>query len=111
MGGGAMSRRRAFKTAGAAWISYAVARPRRASAAPPEIALPDNLRVERVDFEAKGIEGWTRVAGQEEVRGAITPRGLDLDEDPAVGAEADAVLGEWGAEEIAAELLQAGIRR
>jgi len=31
-----------------------------------------------------------------------------LDEDAPVGAEADAVLGERGAEEIATELLQSG---
>jgi hypothetical protein len=26
--------------------------------------MPDNLPVERIDFEAKGIEGWTQIAGQ-----------------------------------------------
>jgi len=31
-----------------------------------------------------------------------------LDEDAPVGAEADAVLGERGAEKVAAELLEAG---
>jgi hypothetical protein len=45
---------------------------------------------------------------EEEVRRAITPGGLELDEDAPVGAEADAVLGERGAEEITAELLQPG---
>jgi hypothetical protein len=77
MEGGTMSRRQAFKTALAAWTSSAVARPGRASAAPPEITLPDNLPVERVDFEAKGIEGWTRVGGQwavEEMDGAPSGR-------------------------------------
>jgi hypothetical protein len=41
--------------------------------APAEIKVPDNLPVERVDFEAKGIDGWTQVAGQwtvEEIGGA-----------------------------------------
>ena len=41
-----------------------VVRPGRAQAAPAEIKVPDNLPVERVDFEAKGIEGWTQVTGQ-----------------------------------------------
>jgi hypothetical protein len=42
------------------------------------------------------------------VRRAIAPHRLELDEDAPVGAEADAVLGERGAEEIATELLEAG---
>ena len=42
-----------------------------------------------------------------EVRRAIAPDGLEFDENAPVGAEADAVLGEWGAEQIATELLQA----
>ena len=45
---------------------------------------------------------------EEEVGGAIAPDGLEFDEDAAVGAEAETVLGERGAEEIAAELLEAG---
>ncbi len=32
----------------------------------------------------------------------------ELDEDASIGAEAEAVLGERGAEEIATELLEAG---
>ena len=36
----------------------------RASAAPAEIKVPDDLPTERFDFETKGIEGWTRVDGQ-----------------------------------------------
>jgi hypothetical protein len=47
-----------------AWASHAVARPGRTRAAPAEITVPDNLPGERVDFEAKGIEGWTQVTGQ-----------------------------------------------
>ncbi len=57
----------------AAWASYAVARPGRARGAPAEIKVPDNLPVERVDFEDKGIDGWTQVTGQwtvEEMDGA-----------------------------------------
>jgi hypothetical protein len=41
------------------------------------------------------------------VRRAIAPDRLEFDENAPVGAEADAVQGEWGAEQIAAELLQA----
>jgi hypothetical protein len=44
---------------------------------------------------------------EQQLRGAIAPHRLELDEDAAVGA-ADAVLGERGAEEIAAELFEAG---
>jgi hypothetical protein len=57
--------------------SCAVAKAGRAQAAPPEIKVPDNLPVERVDFEDKGIEGWTAVAGQwtvEEMEGAPSGR-------------------------------------
>ena len=42
---------------------------------------------------------------EEEVRRAIAPDGLEVDENAPVGAEADAVLDEWGAEQIATELL------
>ena len=44
---------------------------------------------------------------EEEVRHAIAPHRLEFDEDAPVGTEADAVLGERGAEEIAAELFEA----
>jgi hypothetical protein len=44
---------------------------------------------------------------EEEVRRAITPDRLEFDENAPVGAEADAILGERGAEQIATELLQA----
>ena len=42
------------------------------------------------------------------MRRSIAPHRLEWDEDAPVGAEAEAVLGERGAEEIATELLQAG---
>jgi hypothetical protein len=45
---------------------------------------------------------------EEQVRSAIAPHRLEFDEDASVGAEEDAVLGERGAEEVAAELLKAG---
>jgi hypothetical protein len=69
----AVSRRGVFRTILAVCASYAVARPGRARAAPAEIKVPDNVPVERVDFEAKGSEGWTQVTGQwtvEEMDGA-----------------------------------------
>jgi len=44
---------------------------------------------------------------EEEMRRAIAPDRLEFDENAPVGAEADALLGEWGAEQIATELLQA----
>ena len=36
----------------------------RAHAAPTEIKVPEDLPTERFDFETKGVEGWTSVAGQ-----------------------------------------------
>jgi hypothetical protein len=45
---------------------------------------------------------------EEQVRRAIAPHRLELDEDASIGVEAEAVLGERGAEEISAELLEAG---
>src|SRR2546427_3777027 len=35
-----------------------------ATAAAEELKVPDNVPVDRFDFEAKGIEGWTTVDGQ-----------------------------------------------
>jgi hypothetical protein len=35
-----------------------------AAYAAEELSVPDNARVEKFDFEAKGIEGWTTVDGQ-----------------------------------------------
>ena len=69
----AVSRRDVVTIMLAACAGYGVVRPGRAHAAPAEIKVPDNLPVERVDFEAKGIEGWTQVTGQwtvEEMEGA-----------------------------------------
>ncbi len=59
-----ISRRGLFKTALAAVGAYGVTRSARVLAAPAEITLPDNVPVERFDFESKGIEGWTTVDGQ-----------------------------------------------
>jgi hypothetical protein len=45
---------------------------------------------------------------EEQMRGAIAPDRLQRDADAPVGPELDAVLGERGTEEVAAELLEAG---
>src|SRR6266536_4453038 len=72
----AMSRRRFLRTALATLGAFSVRRRREALAAPPEIKLPDNSPVETFDFESKGIEGWTTVAGQWAVEDmAGTPSG------------------------------------
>src|SRR5436853_7731111 len=68
-----MSRRGLFRVALAALGAYGVSRPARARTAPMEIKLPENIPVDRIDFETKGIEGWTTVDGQwavEEMAGA-----------------------------------------
>ena len=62
----------------------------------------------RRGFGVKSARWPPVIAGlEEEVRRAIAPDRLEFDENPPVGAEADAVLGEWGAEPLATELLQA----
>jgi 3-keto-disaccharide hydrolase len=38
--------------------------PRSGAAAPAELALPETVPVERFDFEAHGVDGWTVVDGQ-----------------------------------------------
>jgi hypothetical protein len=61
------------KAAVAAWVGAAVSRSRRATAAPPDLTLPESAPVERVDFERDGVDRWTTVTGQwavEEMDGA-----------------------------------------
>ena len=73
----ATSRRRVLAAALATWAGTVARRPRGAHAAPAEIALPGALPVERIDFEASGIEAWTQVTGQwavEEMDGAPSGR-------------------------------------
>src|SRR5206468_8583251 len=48
----------------AAAAAFSLSRHARARAAPAEIKLPENIPVERFDFETNGIEGWTTVDGQ-----------------------------------------------
>src|SRR5437660_11364770 len=59
-----MSRRGLFRAALAALGAYGVSRPASARTAPMELKLPENIPADRVDFETKGIEGWTTVDGQ-----------------------------------------------
>ena len=61
------SRRRLLKGAlSMSLASFAAATFTRGTSAanPSELRLPDGLTVERWDFEAKGIDGWTVVSGQ-----------------------------------------------
>jgi hypothetical protein len=59
-----------------------------------------------------GDEGRERLQAldrlEAQMRGAIAPDRLERDEDASIGPEVDAVLGKRGAEEGAAELLEAG---
>src|SRR2546425_7396986 len=59
-----MSRRDIVRAMLALLAGFGVTPRSRAVAEPAEIKLPDGVPVERVDFEAKGIEGWTTVDGQ-----------------------------------------------
>ena len=59
-----MSRRGLFRAALAALGAYGVSRPASARTAPMELKLPENIPADRVDFETKGIEGWTTIDGQ-----------------------------------------------
>jgi hypothetical protein len=68
-----MRRRHWFKTALAALAAVGVSRSGGILAAPKELKLPDDSPVQAFDFETRGIEGWTTVAGQwvvEEMGGA-----------------------------------------
>src|SRR2546426_7074824 len=72
-----MSRRDIVRAMLALLAGFGVTPRSRAVAEPAEIKLPDGVPVERVDFEAKGIEGWTTVDGQwavEDMAGAPSGR-------------------------------------
>ena len=64
MQGATLSRRGLVMTGLAAVAAFSLSRQGRARAAPAEVKLPDNIPVDRFDFETKGIEGWTTVDGQ-----------------------------------------------
>ena len=59
-----LSRRGLFRVAVAALGAYGMSRPASAAAAPAEIKVPENIPTNRIDFDSKGIEGWTTVDGQ-----------------------------------------------
>src|SRR5207302_6118167 len=62
-----------------------------------ELKVPDNVPTETFDFEAKGIEGWTRVAGQwgvEEMAGA--PSGKKVLVQRAPGNEFNVIVAPSG---------------
>jgi hypothetical protein len=59
-----MLRRRLFQLAWAALGAYGLGSSPSAHATPPEIKMPDGVTEQKVDFETKGIEGWTQVGGQ-----------------------------------------------
>src|SRR3989442_14510527 len=78
MRSGGMSRRDIVRAMLALLAGFGVTPRSRAVAEPAEIKLPDGVPVERIDFEAKGIDGWTTVDGQwavEDVAGAPSGRG------------------------------------
>ena len=73
MRGATMSRRGLLRVALTVLGAYGLTRPGPALAEPAEVKVPDDIPVERFDFEAKGIEGWTTVGGRwviEEMAGA-----------------------------------------
>jgi hypothetical protein len=59
-----MSRRGLFRAAVAALGAFGIRRPASSAAAPTEIKVPENIPTNRIDFDSKGIEGWTTVDGQ-----------------------------------------------
>src|SRR2546426_11166382 len=59
-----MPRRVFFRAGGGALGAWGVSRPARARTAQMKIKLQKNIPADRVDFETKGIEGWTTVDGQ-----------------------------------------------
>jgi hypothetical protein len=59
-----MPRRRWFKATLAALGAAGVSRRRPGLAAPLELRLPDDVPAQTIDFETRGIEGWTPVTGQ-----------------------------------------------
>src|SRR2546427_5757866 len=83
-----MSRRDIVRAMLALLAGFGVTPRSRAVAEPAEIKLPDGVPVERIDFEAKGIDAWTTVDGQwavEDVAGAPSGRGA---RPPRAGREA-----------------------
>jgi hypothetical protein len=59
-----MRRRQWIKITLAALAAVGVSRGRGGLAAPAEVKVPDDSPLHAFDFETRGIEGWTTVAGQ-----------------------------------------------
>jgi len=59
-----VSRRGLLRTALAALGASRLGRPSAAHAAPGEIKMPESIPTQRIDFDAKGVDGWTTVSGQ-----------------------------------------------
>lgn len=59
-----LSRRKLLQAGLVALGNAAANGPASVLAAPVEVKVPDNVPVDKFDFEAKGIEGWTTVTGQ-----------------------------------------------
>jgi hypothetical protein len=59
-----IARRRFLKAALGVLGAARVGRTAAVEAAPREITVADNVPANRIDFDAKGIEGWTTVSGE-----------------------------------------------
>src|SRR5688572_30379876 len=69
--------RRTLITTGLATLLGSISFPRRAGAAPAEIAVPEGASTERYDFDLRGLHRWTTLDGQwavEEMPGAPSGR-------------------------------------
>jgi 3-keto-disaccharide hydrolase len=92
-----MPRRGMVRGALALLAAFGVTRRSRAVAAPPEIKLPDSVPVERVDFETKGIEGWTTVDGQWAIEDmAAAPSGKRVLVQRATGNAFNVIVAPFG---------------
>ena len=72
-----MPRRQCVKAVLAALGALTAGRRGRLHAAPPGITMPKDVPMRTVDFETRGLDGWTTVAGQwavEEMAGAPSGR-------------------------------------
>ncbi len=81
------------------------------AAAPAGVRGEDPVVEDEVDAGARsqGGELFEELQGfEEQVARAVGPLALQLQQDAAVGRELEAVLGDRGSEQIAAELLEAG---
>ena len=72
-----MPRRQCVQAVLAALGALTAGRRGRLHAAPPGLAMPEDVAMRTVDFETRGLDGWTTVAGQwavEEMAGAPSGR-------------------------------------